>query len=338
MIEALETVGLFEPALIYPDPDARERLASLVGLDDHKERLSKILTLLVEPSALRQWAERFHKDASSLLNDILARPPLVVLAGDVGCGKSALAESIADTVARERNIEITLLPMSLSARGHGRVGEMTLLLSAAFDRTYTEASKLASRNGEHSRGAVILLIDEADALAQSREAAQMHHEDRAGVNALIRGVDRLAKARLPVAVIMCTNRHDALDPAVRRRAAETLEFHRPDRKQRHAVLARPLEQLGLSQRHIEAIVDATGPRAPETDPAVAGFTFSDLTQRLLPAIVLDAFPSCAVDHSTALEIANKMNPTRPFAEANAARRRHGNKRVVDRVVDGGAER
>ena len=144
MIEALETEGLFEPALIYPDPDARERLASLVGLDDHKERLSKILTLLVEPSALRQWAERFHNVASSLLNEILARPPLVVLAGDVGCGKSALAESIADTVAREQNIEITLLPMSLSARGHGRVGEMTLLLSAAFDRTYTEASKLAS--------------------------------------------------------------------------------------------------------------------------------------------------------------------------------------------------
>ena len=84
MIEAPETEGLFEPALIYPDPDAQERLASLVGLEDHKERLSKILTLLVISGALRQWAERYHKGASSLLDDILlARPPLVVLAG--GC-------------------------------------------------------------------------------------------------------------------------------------------------------------------------------------------------------------------------------------------------------------
>ena len=41
---------------------------------------------------------------------------------------------------------------------------------------------MASRSG---RGAVILLVDEADALAQSREAAQMHHEDRAGVNAFL---------------------------------------------------------------------------------------------------------------------------------------------------------
>ena len=195
MTETLQTEDLFDPALIYPDPDARERLASLVGLHDHKDRLFKILTLLVAPSALWEWSDRFHNGASSLLDTILARPPLIVLEGDVGCGKSALAESIGDSVARERKIDITLFPMSLSARGQGRVGEMTQLLSAAFDRTYTEASKLAGVGGEPSRGAVILLIDEADALAQSREAAQMHHEDRAGVNALIRGVDRLAKAR-----------------------------------------------------------------------------------------------------------------------------------------------
>lgn len=337
MIEAPETEGLFEPALIYPDPDAQERLASLVGLEDHKERLSKILTLLVIPGALRQWAERYHKGASSLLDDILlARPPLVVLAGDVGCGKSALAESIADPVAREQRIQITLFPMSLSARGQGRVGEMTRLLSTAFDYTYSEAKKLACENGEGSRGAVILLIDEVEALAQSREAAQMHHEDRAGVNALIRGVDRLAKSRLPVAVIMCTNRLDALDPAIRRRAANTLAFYMPDRNQRHAVLAGPLEQLGLCQPHIEEIVDATGPRPLETGRAV-GFSFSDLTQRLLPAIVLNAFPLRAVDHRAALEIASTMRPTRPFVEAEFAPSRQENKGVVDHMVDNGAE-
>ena len=112
----------------------------------------------------------------------LRRPPLVVLAGDVGAGKSELAETIGDAVARQERIDITLFPMSLSTRGQGRVGEMTQLLSAAFEHTVAEAAKLKSSSGK-SRGAVILLIDEADALAQSREAAQMHHEDRAGVNA-----------------------------------------------------------------------------------------------------------------------------------------------------------
>ena len=314
-MEELQTEDLFEPALIYPDLDARERLARLVGLDEHKDRVSKILTLLVVPGALRDWAERFHGGASTLLDTILARPPLIVLEGDVGCGKSALAESIADPVAREQKIDITLFPMSLSARGQGRVGEMTQLLSAAFDRTYTEASKLAGVGGEPSRGAVILLIDEADALAQSREATQMHHEDRAGVNALIRGVDRLANARLPVAVIMCTNRLESLDPAVQRRAADILSFHRPDRGQRRAVLDRPLEELGLCKADIEAIVDATGAADCGDGGDSDGFTFSDLTQRLLPAIVLNAFPSRAIEASVALEIARNMRPTRPFAEA-----------------------
>ncbi|HNB69424.1 MAG TPA: ATPase, partial [Accumulibacter sp.] len=40
----------------------------------------------------------------------------------------------------------------------------------------------------------------------------------------------------------------------------------------------------------------------------------DLTQRLLPAIVLDAYPSRSVDATRALEIAKQMQPTPPFEE------------------------
>ena len=83
----------------------------------------------------------------------MRRPPLVVLAGDVGAGKSELAETIGDAVARQESIDITLFPMSLSTRGQGRVGEMTQLLSAAFEHTVTEASKLESRIGQVARGA-----------------------------------------------------------------------------------------------------------------------------------------------------------------------------------------
>jgi len=39
----------------------------------------------------------------------------------------------------------------------------------------------------------------------------MHHEDKAGVNAFIRGVDNLGNGKLPAAVIMCTNRVSTLD-------------------------------------------------------------------------------------------------------------------------------
>lgn len=298
---------LFEPRIIYPDPGRNERLIRLIGLDDHKARLAKILGLLVNPRGLESWANKYHSGADSVLDVVLRRPPLVVLAGDVGSGKTELAETIGDAVARQEDIEITLFPLSLSTRGQGRVGEMSRLLSTAFDHAYNESKNLMGSNGK-ARGAVILLVDEADALAQSREESQMHHEDRAGVNAFIRGVDRLANGKVPAAVIMCTNRIDAIDPAVQRRAADVLTFVRPDDKQRLQVLTRPLQQLGFAQQHIEAIVSATG----EREGIGYGFTFSDLIQRLLPAIVLDAYPLQAVDPERALEVARKMTPTAPF--------------------------
>jgi AAA+ superfamily predicted ATPase len=299
---------LFERRLTFPDFEPQERLARLVGLDDHKVRLAKILGLLVNPAGLESWAQKHHPEAKALLRQVLRRPPLVVLAGDVGSGKTELAETIGDAVARQEKIEITLFPLSLSSRGQGRVGEMTQLLSAAFDYTVEAAAKLKGERGR-SRGAVILLVDEADALAQSRESAQMHHEDRAGVNAFIRGIDRLANAQLPAAVIMCTNRLGALDPAVKRRAAEILSFERPNDVQRHAVLDGALRALGLSVKEIDELVAATG-----KGKGRHGFTFSDLTQRLLPAIVLDAYPTRSVDRARALEIAKQMQPTPPFEE------------------------
>ncbi len=303
---------LFERRLTYPDFGARDRLARLVGLDDHKSRLAKILGLLINPAGLETWAKQHHAGGSNLLDIVLSRPPLVVLAGDVGSGKTELAEAIGDAVARQEDIEITLFPLSLSTRGQGRVGEMTQLLSAAFEHTVTEAMKLKSRWGK-ARGGVILLVDEADALAQSREAAQMHHEDRAGVNAFIRGIDRLGNGKLPTAVIMCTNRLDALDPAVKRRAADILAFGRPTDAQRRAVLVPIFEQLGFSQPQIEALVSVTGSQKSGD----YGFTFSDLTQRLVPAIILDAYPSRPVDPVRALEVAHNMVPTPPFQEKNA---------------------
>jgi SpoVK/Ycf46/Vps4 family AAA+-type ATPase len=302
---------LFEHRVIYPDVDAQERLGRLVGLDDHKARLTKILALLANPAGLESWAKKHHPNANGVLGSILRRPPLVILAGDVGAGKSELAETIGDAVARQERIDITLFPMSLSTRGQGRVGEMTQLLSTAFEHTVAEASKLKSASGK-SRGALILLIDEADALAQSREAAQMHHEDRAGVNALIRGIDRIGNGRLPAAVIMCTNRLSALDPAVKRRAADILIFERPDDVQRRSVLDAPLGQLGFTKPQIDAVVAATGARKDRS----YGFTFSDLTQRLLPSIVLDAYPAHAVTAARAVEIATSMVPTPPFQEGS----------------------
>ena len=309
MNNAPHTNTLFERTITLPDADAKDRLERLVGMDDKIKRLTNVLGVLINPGGLQNWFDTHHPDAAGVLGAILRRPPLVVFAGDVGSGKTELAETIGDRVARQEKIDITLLPLSLSSRGQGRVGEMTQLVTAAFEHAFSEANKFKSQKGP-ARGGVILLVDEADALAQSRESEQMHHEDRAGVNAFIRGIDRLATARVPAVVLMCTNRLGALDPAVRRRAADILVFERPNDVQRANVLAGWLGNAGFNSTALKKLVSVTGNR----DDREYGFTFSDLTQRLLPAIVLDAYPEGPISPERAIEIAQSMLPTPPFRE------------------------
>ncbi|HEY4131975.1 MAG TPA: ATP-binding protein [Gemmatimonadaceae bacterium] len=301
---------LFDRRLEFPDNVARKRFARLVGVDEAKDRLTKLMACLVNPDGPRAWSAKYHSQATTLLDYLERRPPLVVLAGDVGTGKTELAETIGDAVARQESIRVVLYPLSLATRGSGKVGEMTRLLSSAFDAVFDAAKRLQRTDGRKATGGIILLIDEADALTQSRESSSMHHEDRAGVNAFIRGVDRLAEQRVPAAVILSTNRLSAIDPAVRRRAADVFLFARPDRQQRRAVLAKPLAEVGFSDANIDSLVQLTGP----ADGRKVGFTFSDLTQRLLPTLVLDAYPDRPITIHRALELTRELMPTPAFSE------------------------
>lgn len=309
-MEKLPTDNLFDQRVAFPDAEAMRRFNSLVGIDDAKTRLVRSIGILVNPDGLRKWGEKFHQENMLLLDLLDRRPPLVIFAGDVGTGKTELATSIGDPVARQEDISVILFSLSLSTRGSGRVGEMTQLLGGAFEETYNEAKKL-KHQGKKATGAVILLVDEADAIVQSRENSQMHHEDRAGVNTFIRGIDRLAEQHLPAAVILCTNRLGAVDPAVRRRAAEIFLFRRPNKEQRHSVLEPALKEVGFSDEQVDEIVKRTGP----TQEHEHGFTYSDLTQRLLPTIVIDAYPENAVTYERALEVLTDIQPTKPFDES-----------------------
>lgn len=296
----------------FPDTDARRRLAALVGLDEIKNRLTKEAQLLFEPTALEDWSKKHHGLVLPIVKTFFDRPPLFLFAGDVGTGKTALAETFGDTVARNLNLSIMLYMLSLNARGTGIVGQMTTLLSAAFAKVQEEAKKGVVKGKRPARG-VILLIDEADALAQSREFSQMHHEDRAGVNALIRGIDTLAAGRFPAIVIMCTNRVEAIDPAVRRRAAAIFKFERPEEIQRARVLRDALTDSGLNDEQLKALAKATGATVART----YGCTYSDLTQRLLPTLVLDAFPDRPLQFDRLLSLAETFIPTEPFKERSA---------------------
>jgi AAA+ superfamily predicted ATPase len=301
---------LFGQVIEFPDPDAQERLDALVGVDHIKRRLITEAWLLLDPTALKKWSEKHHGKVTRAADEVTRRTPLLVLAGDVGCGKTEIAETFGDSVARQMRVDITLYPLSLSARGKGAVGEMTTLITNAFAEVRKAASTARDDKGRVRRG-VILLIDEADALTQSRELAQMHHEDRAGVNALIRGIDQLRTDSLPVLTVLCTNRPDAIDPAISRRAASVIPFGRPGEEQRRQLLGGLLEGSTVSSAELEKLVSLTG--GGNSRPY--GCTYSDLRQRLIPEAVLDALAHNApLSGPRLVELAEGFQPTRPFGD------------------------
>jgi AAA+ superfamily predicted ATPase len=300
--------GLFAGTEEFPNSEAAARLEELVGMEERLERLTTEAVVLLDPERLHTWSRSVHGTVVPGVNALASRTPLFVFAGDVGVGKTELAEVLGQAIAQEARTDVTLYPLSLTARGRGAVGEMTTLLTKAFEKVSKEFGRARGRDGKAGTMG-ILLIDEADALAQSRELAQMHHEDRAGVNALLRGIDGMRVNRLPVLTILCTNRLDALDPAVVRRAASIEQFERPSLEQRAHLLNSLLAGTKLSPGEIEELAARTGP----DERRGYGYTYSDLRQRLVPQIMLAAFRSRApVTMSVVETVLKQTAPTRPF--------------------------
>jgi AAA+ superfamily predicted ATPase len=297
---------LFDEILDLPDPVAQRRYEALVGLDDVKERIHKQARILLKPSLLSRWADKNHQGSIALIDVVRDRPPLFIFGGDVGTGKTTLAETFGDRIARTERLSggVQLMRLSLNARGSGTVGEMTTLITGAFRAVEEQAPIVESGDATQ---ATVLLIDEGDALAQSRDADQMHHEDRAGVNALIRGIDTISTQRRPVITVLSTNRLDALDPAVRRRAFGEFTFTRPDESMRATVLAQLFQGVGFDQRQINKLAHITGENGRGY-----GFTYSDLTTRLASTVLLNAFDQKPVIFDDVVTAVQRMPPTPPF--------------------------
>src|SRR3989344_6352172 len=104
---------IFETVNEFPDPDIKKRFDRLVGLDEIKNHLIKESRLLFNPLLLDEWSNKHYKKEISLLDHFRKRPPLFIFAGDVGTGKTSLAETFGDIIAREEKISVFLYRLSL---------------------------------------------------------------------------------------------------------------------------------------------------------------------------------------------------------------------------------
>lgn len=247
----------------HPTRTGQADFDALVGIDGHKAALVDELTLVLDRERFTAWAKMHHPSGLGILNRLKAKAPLVLLSGEVGCGKTALASCVATPVARALDKEVLCLETPSDIRGGGHVGELSTRITDAFAQARAKAAAV---------GRAILVIDEADDLATSRSQSQAHHEDRAGVNVLIKQIDQLARDKAPLAVIMITNREDVLDPAVLRRSALRLHFARPDDVMRGIVFRHMLEDTGVSDADVSKLVKASKRDTP--------YSISDLTDRI----------------------------------------------------------
>ena len=298
-------INFFEAERTFPDDNMDRWYQSLKGLDNHKENLLLELEMLLYPERLEKWSERHHKGVIKLCEQVRNRVPLILFEGDVGTGKTALAETIGDALARKINSRrVHLLKINTQVRGTGQVGEMSDLIVQAFTQAEQRARAL---KGEP----VLLLLDEADALAASRDVQQMHHEDKAGLNTLLQRLDNLRSAKLPIAALFITNRPDALDPAIRRRAALTLRFERPNDAVRAEIFRGAVPELKLTDVALSKLVKLTG--AAEKKNKGVPFTASDLTDRLMPSALRAAYSgNRPLTTEDLLSLAEELSATPPF--------------------------
>lgn len=305
-LDSPNMISFFEAERIYPDVTAQRWYERLVGLDDHKARLLIELEMLLYPERLEQWSKRHHTGQVLRICELYGnRVPLILLEGDVGTGKTALAETIGDALARRigDGRQVHMFKINTQVRGTGQVGEMSDLIVQAFVQVEDRARTLGG-------DPVLLLLDEADALAISRETQQMHHEDKAGLDTLLQRLDKLRLTKLPIAALFITNRPEALDPAIRRRAALDLHFTRPGDDIRAQILLTSVPELDLREVEVVELVRLTGPHEPKNKGVP--FTASDLTDRLLPAALRRAYSERrALEASDFLEQAQVLEPT-PF--------------------------
>lgn len=281
----------------HPNKQSEYLFESLVAIDEQKNSLIRNLCLLLDKSRVKSWTGKHHKNNLGIFKYLQTNTPLIILSGEVGCGKTALAQSIGTPIAEKLKTKIITMETPSNIRGSGMVGEISNRITEAF-------KSAKARIGTESNG--ILIIDEADDIATSRAQNQAHHEDRAGLNVLIKQLDLLKREQVSLVVIMITNRFDILDPAVLRRANLNLIFDRPEGEKLKVVFESILDGVKYRNQDINKLIDIASSQS-------VAYSFSDLIQRAGRQALMEAIDK---DMPFGIELYTKtlqsINPTPPI--------------------------
>ncbi|KFY02559.1 hypothetical protein O988_02078 [Pseudogymnoascus sp. VKM F-3808] len=265
-----EALSLCGDAMLLPSVGFGNAFEGLIFDGDIKQKLVVFMTNL-----LRFSCKPGHSSSSTVNR-------LVFLSGPPGTGKTSLSIGLAQKLAIRLNKtfgETILLQLNAATLLSQYFGQSAVKIHSIFEA-------LAAQSAETPDTLLVLLIDEIESLAASRETASARNEVHDAVratNALLTGVD-LVRTNANVLIICTSNLSDSLDAAFIDRCGRHIRIPQPALAARYEILRHSIN--GLIEREIIKTPKVPLPtfrnaeyRIP-TDFKTAGYTLQSLAYKL----------------------------------------------------------